>query len=206
MAARAHVRENTASRGAAWPLPMLDQAETAFCESDMEFPSTIEDESSSDVASNKRSVRIGAVGWFLFAIALIASSSALAWRGYAEIHSITERRANDVHELQATIQRLELANQQIAQRMDALQQAQQQHEQSRLGDVQQLSLQLMALRGDVEKLAKNESEQKAAKNEPRPATRKKNDVSSTAATSRTRSVARGGASEPPSRSAVEERN
>jgi hypothetical protein len=25
------------------------------------------------------------------------------WRGYAEIHSISERRANDVHELQATV-------------------------------------------------------------------------------------------------------
>jgi hypothetical protein len=91
--------------------------------------------------------------------------------------------------------------------VDALQQAQQQREQSRLGDVQQLSLQLLALQGEVEKVAKkNETEQKAAKSEPRPATRKKNDVSSTAATSRTRSVARGGVSEPPSKPAVEERN
>jgi len=88
-----------------------------------------------------------------------------------------------------------------------LQQAQQQHENSRLGDVQRLSLQLMALQGEVEKVAKkNETEQKAVKSEPRPATRKKNDVSSTAASSRTRSVARDGASEPSSKPAVEERN
>jgi hypothetical protein len=198
MAARAHdVRDNTASLGAAWTLPMLDRAKTAFCE----------DEPSSGVTSEKRSVRSRAVGWFLFAIAVIASSSALAWRGYAEIHSISERRANDVHELQASIQRLELAHQQIAQRVEALQQAQQQHENSRLGDVQRLSLQLMALQGEVEKVAKkNETEQKAVKSEPRPATRKKNDVSSTAASSRTRSVARDGASEPSSKPAVEERN
>ena len=69
MAARAHdVRDNTASLGAAWTLPMLDRAKTAFCE----------DEPSSGVTSEKRSVRSRAVGWFLFAIAVIASSSALA--------------------------------------------------------------------------------------------------------------------------------
>jgi hypothetical protein len=68
-----------------------------------------------------------------------------------------------VHDLQAAIQRLELAQQQIVQRMETLQLVQQKNEQSRLADVQRLSESLTSLYGQLETVAKSSSKQQTQK-------------------------------------------
>jgi hypothetical protein len=76
---------------------------------------------------------------------------------------LAEAQRQDVRDLQAAIQRLDLAQQQIVQRLDALQLVQQKNEQSRLADVQRLSENLTSLYGRLENVAKSRSKQETQK-------------------------------------------
>jgi hypothetical protein len=140
-------------------MPILDQVENLGRDPDME----IENEALYRSGRSSRLIRIGAAVGLLFVIAVIGSAAALAWRAHIELPLIAEAQRQDVHDLQAAIQRLELAQQQIAQRVDALQQAQQKSEQSRLGDVQRLSEHLTSLYGQLETVAKSSSKQQTQK-------------------------------------------
>lgn len=190
---------------------MLDRAQHAFSQSDINPRTSADDEPSSPVAADPNPIRIGAIAGLLLTMVFIGSGSGLAWRAYTEVSRLTERRANDAYQLQAAIQRVELAHQQIAQiahQVDALQQAQQQNDQVRLHDLPRLSLQLTALQGDIEKVANSESKrlEKVAKSELKPATQKKSAVTSPAAKSLTGGVGVGGASDLSSKSAAAERH
>jgi hypothetical protein len=76
---------------------------------------------------------------------------------------LADAQRQDVHDLHAAIQRIELAQQQIAQRVDALQLGQQKNEQSGLNDVQRLSENLTSLYGQLETVAKSSSKQQNQK-------------------------------------------
>jgi hypothetical protein len=90
---------------------------------------------------------------FLFVMAIIGVASALAWRGYADRPWLAaqEAQAGTVKELKAAIQQLETAQEQLVQRINALQTNQQQLERSRQVDVQRLSEQITAVSKDMEK-------------------------------------------------------
>jgi hypothetical protein len=154
------------SVGVSWRTPISDQVENLSRDSDM----TIEDEgwyrssaSASRFSANSRLFRVGAVAGLVFVLAVIGSAAALAWRAHIELPVLAEAQRQDVHDLQAAIQRLELAQQQITQRMDALQLVQQKNEQSRLADVQRLSENLTSLYGQLETVAKSSSKQETQK-------------------------------------------
>ena len=126
----------------------------------------IENEVLSRSGANLKLIRVGAAAGLLFVLAVIGSTAVLAWRAHIDVPLIAEAQRQDVHDLQAAIQRLE----QIAQRVDALQQAQgalqqaqQRNERSRLADVQRLSENLTSLNGRLETVAKSASKQETQK-------------------------------------------
>ena len=154
------------SVGVSWRTPISDQVENLSRDSDM----AIEDEdwyrssaSSSRFSASSRLIRVGAAAGLVFVLAVIGSAAALAWRAHIDLPVLAEAQRQDVHDLQASIQRLELAQQQITQRMDVLQLVQQKNEQSRLADVQRLSENLTSLYGQVETIAKSSSKQETQK-------------------------------------------
>jgi len=107
--------------------------------------------------------KAGRVRWarpsigFLLVMITIGVASALAWRAYADRPWLAaqEAQAGTVKELRATIQQLEASQQQLVQRINALQMTQQQGERSRQVDLQRLSEQMTALSRDVEKTSKS---------------------------------------------------
>jgi hypothetical protein len=110
-------------------------------------------------SANPRLIRVGAAAGVLFVLTVLGSAAALAWRAHIDVPLLAEAQRQDVRDLQAAIQRLELAQQQIVQRMDTLQLVQQKNEQSRLADVQRLSENLTSLYGQLETVAKSSSKQ-----------------------------------------------
>jgi hypothetical protein len=123
----------------------------------------IENEALYRSGANSRLTRVGVAAGILFLLAVIGSAAAMAWRAHIDLPLLAEAQRQDVHDLQAAIQRLELAQQQIVQRMETLQLVQQKNEQSRLADVQRLSESLTSLYGQLETVAKSSSKQQTQK-------------------------------------------
>jgi hypothetical protein len=123
----------------------------------------IENEGWDRSGANSRLIRVAAAAGLLLVLAVIGSAAALAWCAHIDLPLLAEAQRQDVRDLQAEIQRLELAQQQIAQRADTLQLVQQKNEQSRLADVQRLSENLTSLYGQLETVAKSSSKQQTQK-------------------------------------------
>jgi len=99
----------------------------------------------------------------LCVVAIIGTASALAWRAYADPWlAAQEAQAGTVKELKAAVQQLEASQQQLVQRINALQTSQQQGEQSRQIDQQRFSEQMAALSRNVEKTAKEAAAKQTA--------------------------------------------
>jgi hypothetical protein len=147
------------SIGVRWRMPISDEVENLGRDSDM----AIQNEGWYRSSANSRLIRVGALAGLLFVLAVIGSAAALAWRAHIDLPLLAQTQRQDVHDLQAAVQRLELAQQQIVQRLDALQLVQQKSEQSRLADVQRLSENLTSLYGQMETVAKSSSKQETQK-------------------------------------------
>jgi hypothetical protein len=117
-------------------------------------------ESSDRANASPRLLTAVATASFLVVMAIIGSAAALAWRAQSNLSSIAELQRQDVLELQAAIEHLELVQQQTTQRIDVLQQAQQKTDQSRLGDVQRLSERVSSLQAELEKASSAKQAQK----------------------------------------------
>jgi hypothetical protein len=142
-----------------WRTPISDEAENLSPDSDM----VIQNQGWYRFSANAKLIRVGAAAGLVFVLAVIGSAAALAWRAHIDLPLLAEAQRQDVHDLQAAIQRLELAQQQIVQRMNTLQLVQQKNEQSRLADVQRLSQDLTSLYGQLEAVAKSNSKQETQK-------------------------------------------
>jgi hypothetical protein len=161
--------------GARRRTPISDQVENLSGDSDRANENSALYRSS----ANSRLIRVGAAAGLLFVLAVIGSIAALAWRAHIDVPLIAEAQRQDVHDLQAAIQRLELVQQQIAPRVEALQQAQQKNEQSRLADVQRLSENLTSLYGQLEAVAKSTTKQETQKRNSAASAAPKNQASNT---------------------------
>jgi hypothetical protein len=128
-----------------------------------ERPTARETEISPGANIKPSSIGAGAVAGFLLAMAVIGLATALAWRAHTDIASIVRTQHADMDEFETVIQRLDLAQQQITQRVDALQQVQQKNEESRLVDAQRLSEQLKFLHGELERAATPVTKQESQK-------------------------------------------
>src|SRR5262245_48503378 len=90
---------------------------------------------------------------FLIVLAITGVGSAFAWRAYADRPWLAaqEAQAGTLNDLKATIQQLDNTQQQLVQRINALQISQQQLERSRQVDAQRLAEQITAVSREVEK-------------------------------------------------------
>jgi len=124
-------------------------------------PEELHNDTPQDNAEGRRWAR-PAIG-FLLVMAIIGSVSALAWRAYADRPwmAAQDLQVGKLTELKATIQQLENTQQQLVQRVNALQLSQQQLDHARQVDVQRISEQMTAITKDVEKAQK-----KAAAKQP----------------------------------------
>jgi hypothetical protein len=103
-----------------------------------------------------------AAAGFLFLMAAIGSTAGLAWRLHSDLSLLTAAEHRDRDELEASVQRLELVEQQAAQRLDALQQAQT-NQQSQLTEIHRLSEHVSSLQGELERIAKGGAKQEPPK-------------------------------------------
>jgi DNA repair exonuclease SbcCD ATPase subunit len=116
-------------------------------------PSPDEFHSDTPQDNGERVKRARPVIGFLLVLAITGVGSAFAWRAYADRPwlAVQEAQAGTLNELKAAVQQLENSQQQLLQRITALQTSQQQLERSRQVDVQRLSEQITAVSKEVEK-------------------------------------------------------
>jgi len=110
---------------------------------------------------------------FLIVLAITGVGSAFAWRAYADRPWVAaqDAQAGTLNELKAAVQQLENSQQQLLQRISALQTSQQQLERSRQVDIQRLSEQITAVSKDVEKTktaAKQAAQKRSSVTENKP--------------------------------------
>jgi hypothetical protein len=141
-------RLESAPVGARRGSPILDEAQNLS--GDTEVSHTPASKSS----DQSTFVRVGATAGFLCAMAIIGSAAALAWRAYTDLPLLAEIEREDVQEMQASLERLGLTHQQLAQQVEALQQLQQKNEQSQHIGVQRLSDRLTSFQAELQN-AKN---------------------------------------------------
>jgi methionine-rich copper-binding protein CopC len=129
--------------------PSLDEAHRH--PRDAEASRRPDPESSKPTGTIPRSIGIGTLAGFLVVMVVVGSAAALAWRTHADLPLIAELQREDTQRLEAAIQRLELMQQQLTQRVDALQLLQQKTQQSQQADVQRLSERVTSLQVELEK-------------------------------------------------------
>jgi hypothetical protein len=103
-------------------------------------------------------VGIGATVGFLAVMAILGSASAVAWRDYTDRPPVAGAQISELYELRAALSKLELSQQQIVKRVEALEQFQRKTE-LRVADFPRISEQLTSFRVEMEKPTTTETQQ-----------------------------------------------
>ena len=137
---------------------ILDVGPSGY-EPSAEAPEVSGSDASGCVAPASQFIRIGASVGFLAVMAILGSASAVAWRNYTDRPPVANVQISELHELGAALNKLELSQQQIVKKVEALEQFQQKTEQSRVADFPRISEQLTSLRVEMEKPITTETQQ-----------------------------------------------